>query len=161
MPATPIQRLSCALKAITDGGDARKLVDLARASGVPGIAARRAAKEITVNADAYLKLCRAAGIDPVNGSADFGPPLADLDLNRVAIKVLLALIGGKSLRGLSKEWKVEYTAINRAKKELPVNIENFLGICAGLGLHPHMFVRWRPEEFHGKQSLQQPARASA
>ena len=161
MPVTPIQRLSCALRVVTDGGDARKLVDLARSAGVPGIAARRAAKEITVNANNYLKLCRAAGIDPVNGSADFGPPLADLDLNRLAIKILMLLIGGKSLRKLSAQWKVEYTAINRAKKELPVNIENFLAICAGLGLHPHMFVRRVPAEFHGKQSLQQAERARA
>ena len=161
MPVTPIQRLACALKAVTDGGDAHKLVDLARRYGVPGIAARRAAREIAINADAYLKICRAAGIDPVTGGRDVvDEPLPDLCLTRLAIKVFMVVIGGQSLRTLSKKWGVEYTAINRAKHQQPVNVDNFLRICAGLGDHPHLFLKRKPM-FHGEQSVQQPERASA
>lgn len=151
MPAKPIERLARALCAITDDGKPAKVVELARAWGVDGRLARRAARGIPVNVSVYLQLCAAAGIDPVTGEPVIvDGPLPALDPNRLAIKVLLALIAGQSLRKLAKAWRVEYTAINRAKHGLPVNVENFLKICAGLGVHPHSVLT-----FHAKQSLQQ------
>ena len=161
--STPAKRLASALRAITSDGKPEEVVALARTYGIDGRLARRAAREIPVNANAYLKLCAACGIDPMTGATGVQRTIADLDRNRLAIQVLLAIIGGNSLRKLAKTWKVEYTAINRAKHQLPVNVDNFLKICAGLRMHPHAFLAPVPPEFHAKQSLQQPEqeRASA
>lgn len=156
MSSTSIQRLSRAIKAVTGNGDAGQVVELARKAGVDGRLGRRVAKGITINASAYLRLCAVIGLDPLTGETGTeGTVPRDLDWNRVAIKILLALIAGSSLRKLSKAWKVEYTAINRAKHQQPVNIDNFLKICRGLKMHPYDFLASKPEMFHGKQSLQQ------
>jgi DNA-binding Xre family transcriptional regulator len=162
MPAlTPIQRLSRALRAVTNDGDRHCLAEFARAAGVNGRLVNRAARAIAINADAYLKLCAAVGICPVNGFvAQKEFDLSDLSWNRLAIKILLALIAGKSLRKLSKEWRVEYSAINRAKNGQHVGIDNFLKICAGLNVHPHALLAPRPGVFHGERSVQQPGEAA-
>lgn len=166
--STPAQRLASALRAITSDGKPEEVVALARTNGVDGRLGRRAAAGQPVNAGAHLKLCAACGIDPVTGD-DFylvngGPvpivpsTIPHLDWNRVAIKVLLAIINNdtlpddpkgrrsrrKSLRKLERAWKVPSATVNRAKHGQPVSIDNLLKIAKGLGVHPHVFLALQP-----------------
>jgi|GEM_PF-3608848 len=158
--STPAKRLATALRAATSDGKPSEVVAFARAWGVDGRLGRRAAAGQPVNADAHLKLCHAVGIDPVDGHETYGirSKLPDLDWNRVAIKVLMAVINNdpapnspigrrsrrKSLRKLERAWKLPFVTINRAKHGQPVSIESLLRIAEGLDVHPHAFLTVRP-----------------
>lgn len=153
----PTKRLGKAVRAVTGNGDPGKVVALARKWGIGGRLARRAAKDIDVNASAYIKLCAAVEIDPASGIATTVACFkADIDWNRVATKILLALINGnKTMREAAKEWKISLVALARAKSQQPVNVDNFLKICAGLGCHPHEFTIRVPVAATMKQLVEQ------
>ena len=142
MPSTPIQRLSRALKAVTDGGEPGKLVELARVAGVDGLLARRAAKGIEINVNAYLKLCRKCAIDPVTGELNSGPGLGDIFWNYVGS----ALKGQRLLRGhsIAQAKKVigniSDATISRVENGNECSIEHFLAICSYLGRHPYTLL---------------------
>ena len=162
MPSPAISRLSKALNAATHDGDVKELLALAERAGVNGRLARRAARGIAINADAYLKLCSAVWIDPVKGTylsatAITIEPLPDLDWNRVAIKVLLALIGEPGtkklpIRDAAKKWRIPVVTLSRAKSEQPIGIDNLLKLCRALNCHPHDFLKRTPGMFHAEQS---------
>ena len=154
--ATPIQRLSRALKAVTDGGDAKKLVDLARGAGVDGIMARRAAKGIEINVGAYLKLCMAVDHDPFSvGPISLDRPCGDLQWNYVGA----ALKGQRFLRGQSiAEAKktignISDATISRVENGNECSIEHFLSICAYLGRHPYSMLAPVPHVKHDVKDI--------
>lgn len=166
MPRSPIQRLSRAIRAITDDGKPEKVVALAREYGIDGRLARRAASGMDVNASAYVQLCGMAGIDPVTGRRSVYHRAPPLDWRLVGIKVCLALIGSPgelpvSMRAAAKRWRVTLITIARAKAGSPVGVENFLRLCRGLGVHPHHFLERKPEVFHGEQQVKQPEPSQA
>lgn len=163
MPLTPIQRLQRALNAVTHGGDAHQLVELARGAGVDGVMARRAARGITINADAYLKLCAAVSIDPLTGKKRERQITGTLDWRRVSVKVLMVLIEGKlcpgkprsSLRKLAKECGLPFVTVNRAKNAQPISPDSLMKLCTGLGCHPAQFLTPNPGKFHVEHTVAQ------
>lgn len=157
MPRSPIQRLSRAIRAITDDGKPEKVVALAREYGVDGHLGRRAASGKDVNADAYLKLCAAAGIDPMTGAKAERRRIEDLAWGLLGIKVLACLIGGwgetdLTMRAAAKKWRVSLVTVSRAKAGQPIGVDNFLALCRAMHVHPHLFLTRKPEMFHGKQA---------
>lgn len=163
MPSTPIQRLSRAIRAITEDGKPALVVALAREYGVDGRLGRRAASGMDVNADAYLKLCAAAGIDPIaEGMTVALRKLPDLNWTLVGIKVLAQLIGTPAepktpkvaMRQAAKEWNLSLVAIARLKSGQPVGIDNLLKLCCALDCHPHEFLTRSPGMFHGEHKVE-------
>lgn len=137
----------------------------ARSWGIDGRLARRAASGQDVNSSAHLQLCAAIGLDPVDGSKCEPRAIADIDWNRVGIKVLLALIHSSSapgkktaMRAAAKAWKLPLVTVARMKAGQPVNIANLLNLCAALGCHPHEFLRLVPVDVSQKH---QPERIEA
>ena len=162
MPVTPIQRLAKAFCDRTDGGKPEAVVAFARAHGVDGRVARRAARGIDINASDYLRLCGALGICPVTGGATEPKVLADIDWRLVGLKVCATLIGSPGdksmpMRKAAKSWRIALAALARMKSGQPVSVDNLLRLCRGLGVHPHLFIARRPPApmFHGEQSVEQ------
>ncbi|MDP2410379.1 MAG: hypothetical protein Q8M26_08840 [Pseudolabrys sp.] len=154
---TPAQRLGEALRAITDNGDAGQVVALAREYGIDGRLARRAAKNIEVNASAYVQLCAAVGIDPVTGKPAPREQVPEIDWRLVSAMALMVLINTSlSIRKAASRWKLSPAALVRLREGEPVSVENFLAFCAApdIKAKPSKF-RARSPMFHGKQAAVQ------
>lgn len=153
--SAPAKRLGKALRAITGNGDAAQVVALARAFEIDGRLARRAAKDIEVNASTYVRLCGAVGIDPMNGKPVPAEAVSEIDWRLVSAMALLTLIEKSiTIRDAGVRWKLSTAAVNRIRNGEPVNTDNFLGFCKAIGCKPAKF-RTRVPVFHGKQSVKQ------
>ena len=164
MPAKPIERLARAICAITDDGKPVKVVDLARACGVDGLLGRRAAQGITINVDAYLKLCAAAGIDPATGgrlAQDFEP--ADLQWEYVALALKGERLKRKHKIAAAKHviGQISDATISRVENGHECSIDHFLSICAYIGRHPFSMVVSRSHVKHPVKDIENIAEASA
>ena len=160
MIASPvIKRLSRALRAVTSGGDPAKVAALARVWGIDGRSARKAASGKVIDANSYLKLCAAVGIEPVSDLACHSRHIPDIDWGRVGIKIMLALIGDPgtpsaeklTMRSAAKAWKISLVVLGRMKAGQPASADNLLALCAALKCHPHTFLKLVPVEVSQKQ----------
>lgn len=134
---TALSRLAEALKGMTGP----VLVELARAAGVPEIAARRAARSRCVCSDSYLKLCAAKGLDPVTGAARTPQALGDFHRNSLGCAFKMVRIQRKqNQRAFGKAAKLPATIVCRIERGEVVTVENMLAACAFMKRHPHDFV---------------------
>lgn len=140
------------------GDDPHKIVALARAHGLDGRLARRAARGIPVNADAYLNLCRACGVNPVLPFDVEPEPLPDLDWARLSVKISATAIACGGLRKLARAWRVAPAMLSRIQNEHPVSTQNFMKVCRLLRCHPHLFLRRVPVS---RETITETVRAQA
>ncbi|MEI9804064.1 MAG: hypothetical protein WDN48_05870 [Pseudolabrys sp.] len=153
--SVPAKRLGKAFRAITGNGDPGQVISFARQWGIDGRLGRRAAKDIEINASAYLRLCGAVGIDPATGRPAPAEEFTDIDWRLVSLTVCMTLIEKSlSIRAAAKRWKLSPAAVVRLREGEPVNVENFLAFCKATGAKPTKF-RTRVPVFHGKQSVEQ------
>lgn len=100
------------------------------------VALARAGKPI--NAGAYLALCGAVGVDPVDGSPR---PVKAISSNVAWWLLSAALYITRGLRRLdqrsaAKVIGVSAATVCRVECSKPVNIVNMLKVCAFVGVHP-------------------------
>ncbi|MGO9399737.1 MAG: helix-turn-helix domain-containing protein [Xanthobacteraceae bacterium] len=112
------------------------------------VALARAGKPI--NAGAYLALCGAAGIDPVDGASR---PIKTVSANVVWWLLSAALYITRGLRRLdqraaAKAIGVSPSTVCRVECGKPVSIGNLVKVCAFIGVHPDGYtvpVGWPPD----------------
>jgi DNA-binding XRE family transcriptional regulator len=119
-----------------------ELVGLAVQAGVTPrqVSFARAGKPI--NAGAYLALCGALGVDPVDGS----PRSVKIISSNIDYCLLAAaLYVTRGLRRLNqrtaaKAIGVSPSTVCRVEAGKPVSITNMIKVCAFIGVHPHGYT---------------------
>jgi len=117
------------------------LASLAVRANVPRRAVSRILAGQPINADTYLKVCGAVGIDPVTGESC--PPSTGFDIQwRIfAIGIRAARILHKlSTRDAASLIRVSSATISRAEAGRPIRVESYLALCAFVGTHPHHYA---------------------
>lgn len=114
------------------------LMSLARQAGVTPRQASFARTGKAINAGAYLALCAAAGVDPVDGASR---PVKDVSANVVWWLLSGALYITRNLRKLDQRSAATAIGISpstvcRVERGKPVSIGNMLKVCAFIGVHP-------------------------
>jgi DNA-binding XRE family transcriptional regulator len=100
------------------------------------VALARAGKPI--NAGAYLALCGAAGLDPIEGSPrpiKAVSPNVEWWLLGMALRVTRGL-QRLNQRGAAKAIGVSPSTVCRVETNKPVSIVNMIKVCAFVGVHP-------------------------
>jgi DNA-binding XRE family transcriptional regulator len=100
------------------------------------VALARAGKPI--NAGAYLALCSAVGIDPVDGASR---PVKTVSANVVWWLLSAALYISRGLRRLdqrsaAKAIGVSPSTVCRVEAGKPVSVANMIKVCSFVGVHP-------------------------
>lgn len=125
---------------------------LAAKAGVPAGIAMLAASRI-VNAEAFLSLCHATGIDPVTGEAReiiIRPIIIDWQQFALAVRMRRAY-PWTDIRTAAKRAKVSMATFSRAANGHPLSIGSMLKLCAYAGVHPDLYAQPRPtgqEAYH-------------
>jgi transcriptional regulator with XRE-family HTH domain len=117
---------------------ARPLASLAAEANVTPRQVSLARSGKPINAGAYLALCGAAGIDPVDGSAR---PVKSVAANVEWWVLAMALFVTRGLRKLdqrsaAKAIGVSASTVCRVETGNPVSIANMIKVCTFLGVHP-------------------------
>lgn len=150
MPATPIQRLACAIIA----RPLRERAAIARRAGVGPSAVARAAAGMQVRADVYLKLCAALGINSLTGAPVPVRQLGDLDwkLLGLGIELRRRLTKVGTQRDMVKKIgkRVSLSTITRIETGKHVSIGNVLTICEFIGVAPEQYCG-EPKKLHVKR----------
>jgi transcriptional regulator with XRE-family HTH domain len=148
MPATPIQRLACALKA----RPYRERQQIAKASGVGLSAVARALAGQQVKPDVYLKLCAALGIGARTGEAVPVRVLGAFDWRLFALGFHLTrnMKHCHTVRQASKVIGISPATISRLENVRPVSISAVLAVCEFMGVDPEHYCAER-EKFNVKR----------
>lgn len=141
MPATPIQRLACALKA----RPYRERCRIAKASGVGMSAVARALAGQQVKPDVYLKLCGALEIRARTGEAVPLRVLGDFDWRLFGLGFHLTrnMKRCHTVRQASKAIGISPATISRLENVQPVSINAVLAVCEFMGVDPEHYCAER------------------
>lgn len=125
--------------ALVDIDDRKPLI--ARA-GVTADDLRHACRKWSVPISAHLRLCAAAGIDPLHGGkADIPGPIGEFHRPSFALALRMKRLAMKwSLRQTEEQSDVAYSVLRRMEKGEPTSAENVLTICKFLKRNPFNFV---------------------
>jgi hypothetical protein len=139
MPATPIQRLSCALRAIP----ARQRVAVCRFAGVGPATLQRVLAEAQIRPDIYLKLCGALGIDTMTGEAAETKQIGDLDWDLLGLGFRLTrrVRGLRTVRAAAKAIGdgASPATLSRLENGQPISINGVIAICKFIGTKPEHY----------------------
>ena len=160
MPVTPIQRLSCALRALP----ARQRTAAGKFAGVNDRAVQRAAAEVEIRADHYLKLCAAIGINSMTGAPAPVRKLGDLDWKLMGLGIemtrRICLIASQREMVARIGNRVSLSMVSRIENGQPVSISGVIAICKFIGTTPEQYCA-SAEMFHVQPKTETRARASA
>jgi hypothetical protein len=119
-----------------------ELAALAVSAGVPRRIVSRAAAGQPINASAYLKICSAIGLDPVTGKEC--PSVihwGDIQWWFFACGLKVTRMLRKlSIRDVVLLTGVSGATISRTEAGRPISAENYLALCAFIGVHPHHYA---------------------
>jgi transcriptional regulator with XRE-family HTH domain len=111
---------------------------IARQAGVNPRQASMARAGKPINAGAYLALCAAMGIDPVDGKSRPAKVLSPTVVRWVISGALYITRGLKTLdqRAAAKVIGISPATVCRVERGHPVSIAVMLKVCAFIGVHP-------------------------
>lgn len=135
--------------------DAGSRVALAAELGIDARLVHRAAAGRKVNAEAFLRLCAHASIDPMTGEAVAPRKLGAFSWNAFACALIMArLDAGKTLRAYAKSSAASYSTFSRAEGQQEISAEALIAICRRMKRHPFDFTHG----FTGNTDCNKPAR---
>jgi DNA-binding Xre family transcriptional regulator len=147
MPATPIQRLACALKAL--GYVERRRLP-ARA-GVDSSAVQRAYSEQPIKPSAYIKLCGALGISVATGEAAPVRILGEINWRALALGFEITRQMRKlTLRQIVTTIGTSKASLSRLENGKAISINGVIAVCGFIGTSPEHYCQ-PPELLHVKQ----------
>jgi len=136
MPATPIQRLACALKALRYVERRR----LPARAGVGPTAVQRAYSEQAINPVAYIKLCGALGITVSTGESCPARTLGEFDWDAFALGFeVRRRLRKLTLRAAVLETGLSKATLSRLENGRAVSINGIIAVCAFIGTQPEHY----------------------
>lgn len=132
-PQRALARLGDTLAAMS----ADQVMALAARAGVPARVAGRLAIGFTISADHFLKLCAAAGFDPVTGASCPSRRIGALD--RALLGAGMRICRGlrrESVRAAARAVDLSVSAVSRVENADVTSVRTVLRACAYVGVHP-------------------------